>query len=314
MIRRVAFAAIAGAMSVGLFAGTAVAQELEQWLERAANAEYSGRQVTVCETPDGRIGEIVDVAQRDGVLVAATAAGEGMVRAGALYEKSANGSTISTIESVAAWSLADRYEVRVSGPSSVLGRQADVVEVVEGDLVRVRLAFDQATGAVLSSQVNGGDGATYCSSEFSSFRPKANISAADVDDYQEILVTTAAATGRLPDAVAGFARRDLYTGPQNSVAGFYSDGLFSFTIMTADRRIAVQGLEDAPTVEIDGHVYTRQFGPGQVVFAWESKDGGYVVIGDMPPDLAEQVVAELPEPGKSGFFKRVWRRLFGKPS
>jgi hypothetical protein len=35
------------------------------------------------------------------------------------------------------------------------------------------------------------------------------------------------------------------------------------------------------------------------------------LVGDLPPDLHEAVLEELPRPETPGLFRRLWRSLFG---
>ena len=39
--------------------------------------------------------------------------------------------------------------------------------------------------------------------------------------------------------------------------------------------------------------------------------GGMALVGDLPPDLHEAVLSEMPHPEDPGFFRRWWRSLFG---
>ncbi|HSO49614.1 MAG TPA: hypothetical protein VLS86_03630, partial [Acidimicrobiia bacterium] len=57
--------------------------------------------------------------------------------------------------------------------------------------------------------------------------------------------------------------------------------------------------------------YARSFSPGQVAMAWETLAGGMALVGDLPPDMHEGVLAGLPAPEDPGLFRRLWRNLFG---
>lgn len=305
---------VATALAAGMLiisASPALAQPLEEWLERAAGAEFEGKQVTICETPDGRLSEVVDVAQKERVVVVTAPGGEVVIRAGAVMTTDSDGSTsVARVESSSPAGLADRYRSAVRGQSQIINRQVDIVEVLEGDLVRVRYAFDTETGAVLRSDVNNGDGSAYCTTQFVEFRPKATISVTEPSNVRQVLLAALATDASLPTTVAGFSRQDTYQGPQESVAAFYTDGIFSFTVIVADRKIIVPELRGAPDVTLDSAAYARRFTPGQVVYAWETPDGGLVLIGDLPVDLQEAVLEGLPEPGVANLLIRLWRRLF----
>jgi hypothetical protein len=44
---------------------------------------------------------------------------------------------------------------------------------------------------------------------------------------------------------------------------------------------------------------------------WVSASGNMAVIGDLPPDLLDALLDELPPPVHEGFLGRIWSRLFG---
>ncbi|MDR9451298.1 MAG: hypothetical protein RI637_08790, partial [Acidimicrobiia bacterium] len=115
----------------------------------------------------------------------------------------------------------------------------------------------------------------------------------------------------LPALVGGFDRQDVYRGPEDSMVAYYSDGVFSFTVIASRKAVKIAELADVPLIEVGGERYQRHFDPGQVVYAWESKLGGYALVGDLPLDLQEVVLSGLPRPGRPGFFARLWRSWFG---
>ena len=289
----------------------ALGQDLEEWLERAANAEYSGRQFTLCDTPDGRRVEIVEVAQRDGFLEVRAGFGSSVVSADGIYERSADGTmSVTSVETLAGWKLADRYHVEFGPPDEVLQRPVDVLKVMEGEIPRMELSFDRESGAVLEAEVFNSDLTRYCTSSFLTFEA-ASDDLAPPAMIAKIIQPAIEHDERLPATLAGFVLKDAYEGPSDSVTGFYSDGLFSFTLVVADRRINVQGMGGTILAVIGGSVYDRAFTPGQSFHSWESRFGGRVLLGDLPLDLQESVLSELPRPGRPGFLTRVWRRFFG---
>jgi len=305
---------VAAALVVALIGGSALpalAQDLEEWLERAAQAEYSGRQFTLCDTPDGRMVEIVEVAQRDGVLEVRASFGSAVVSSAGVYQRDSEGTmSVTSAEALSKWSLSDRYEVVFGEPDRVLNRSVDILRIMQGDLVRMRLAFDRESGAVIQAEVLNADETRYCISSFLLFEPSSEeiTHPAMVAEVIEPIVNS---DRRLPDNLAGFIRKDAYEGPSGSITGFYSDGLFSFTLVAADRRIAVHGMDDAVPATINGALYHRTFSPGQSFHSWETPSGGYVMLGDLPLDLQDAVLSELPKPGKPGILTRFWRKFFG---
>jgi hypothetical protein len=298
------------AMSI-LTAVPALAQDLEEWLERASDAEYTGRQFTVCDTPDGQRVAIVEVSQHGGLIEVTASSGSAVVGPDGVFQRTADGSmSVTSAESLSDWSLADRYSIVFGQSGEVLARPIDVIEVREGERVRLELAFDRQTGAVLEASVFNADESRYCTSSFILFEPSSD-EIAPPKLIATVIEPAPIIDERLPESVAGFSLKDAYDGPFGSVTGFYSDGIFSFDLVAADRRIAVQGLENSLAARIGGVQYDRSFAPGQSFHSWETPRGGYVMLGDLPIDLQEAVLAELPKPGLPNFFTRVWKRFFG---
>jgi hypothetical protein len=294
----------------------AFAADLGAYLERAAASEYSGEVFVVCDTPDGTVAQFVEVTRSDGELWVRTSGRESVSADGELYQRDADGNVQAIrIDSSADWQLSDKYTAVDAGRARELERPVQVVTVLEGDVERVTLRFDDATGALLRSEVRNGDRTLYCSSSFVSFSEEpqsvdesvrqATPEAVEVADFSDIDEEA------LPARVGGFQRLDVYQGPENSTVAYYSDGVFSFTVIASRRTVTVPELEDAPIAEVAGKKYQRLFQPGQVVYAWESPVGGYALIGNLPIDLQETVLGDLPRPGRPGFFVRLWRSWFG---
>lgn len=297
-------------------ASPALADDLSEYLERAAAAEYSGEVFVVCDTPDGTVAQFVEVTRSAGELWVRTSGNEAVSGDGELYQRAADGTVQATrIDSSADWVVSPKYTMLAAGEARELERPVRVVSVMEGDIERVTLHFDDATGALLRSEVRNGDRSLYCSKSFVSFSDEpqsvdASVrqgtpEAARVVDFSDIDDEV------LPARVDGFDRLDVYEGPESSTVAYYSDGVFSFTVIASRRTVTIPELDDAPVAEIAGKKYQRLFQPGQVVFAWESRVGGYALIGDLPLDLQEAVLNDLPRPGRPGFFVRLWRSWFG---
>ena len=62
-----------------------------------------------------------------------------------------------------------------------------------------------------------------------------------------------------------------------------------------------------PAVQAGNLLFTA----GQVTYAWETREAGMALVGDLPPDLHEAVLAAMPHPEDPGLFRRWWRALFG---
>ncbi len=89
---------------------------------------------------------------------------------------------------------------------------------------------------------------------------------------------------------------------------YYSDGFFSFAVFETP---SVVRLEEGGIYEFGGFDYRRAFSPGQATYAWEARSGGMAVVGDLPPDLHDEVLTALPTPQTPNIFRRLWRSLFG---
>jgi len=290
-MRRVA---VVGVTAVLVIAGAAAgaAAQVAELVEQGEQARYSGEQTVVCNTPDGQTSEVFEVAQADGVVVSRDSGG--VVRAAAVTR-------------TGGWSLGGKYEVRDRGEELFLQRPVAVVEIMEGDLLRLRLRFDVETGVLLASDVFNGDGSPYCSTRFVVFLPGAAGLAANVDpELLDLSPVGSFNESALPEAIAGFDRISVGQGPREEiVSAYYGDGIFSFTVLNAERVIDIPELAEAPTADIEGHAYRRQFSLSTVVVEWSSDRGGYVLIGDIPLDVQSQVLRALPTP-QQGFFDRLW--------
>jgi hypothetical protein len=294
-------------------AGSASADDtdLGSWVDRANAAEFSGRLVTVCETPDGERAEFVNLSQGGGVLVVNSGAGQSVVSPGEFYDLSSDGTVHASSVAPGSRALNDRYHAVTAASTTVLGRDADVVQILEGSLVRMELVFDRGTGAVVRSVAYNADGSIYCTSTFVSFSERSTVGTKPVARDRAVLVPVDSAEVHLPDVLSGFDRRELFEGPGGSIAAFYSDGLFSFTVLVADRTVHIAGLDDSHEVQVEDHSYQRAFLTGQAVYSWSTRDGGFVMLGDQPLDMQEAVLSELPKPGSPSIITRFWRRLFG---
>ena len=280
--------------------GVAFADELSDHLDRQSEAVYSGDQTVVCDLPDGRRSQVFVVGQNsDGVLVTVDESG-----------------TIRTSSSaMATQDLAGQYEVAAKQAGSVLGRTVEVIEVIEGESVRVRLSFDAESSVLLMSEIFNSDGSTYCTTRFVEFSlgnagPAAGMTGVDQAAVAE--VPSVNVDEQLPAELAGFRRIQTTVGPQTDVASaFYGDGVFSFTLLNSPKPISVPELASQPKISIGGRDYQRVFELGRAVYAWHSEMGGYVLVGEIPLDIQERVLEQLPDPQSRGFFRRLWAGLFG---
>ena len=287
----------------------AVADDAIEWIERSHEAVFDSAQVVTCQTPDGQV---------DGVFeVSGTGLG---VQAGQGEEQRVYGANgvFSTTDSAQAIGVpTDGNESPGSGYSSIEvaserfdGRRTKAFNLFRDEVLRATVVFDFATGALLSMSTFNGDGSEYCAVETTTFRQPIGLFEQSVPvEADSELERIDADPVVAPSTVAGFVRLDTYRWRESGSASFYSDGLFSFTLVSAPTTFALSD-SDASDVEFDGGSYRRLFEPGRSTYVWESEMGGMSLVGDLPLDLQEAVLAELAPAERPGLLMRLWRRLF----
>lgn len=295
-VRRLLFVA---ALALGMVFSHTVAvwaAEFEEHLANQGTVAFSGQQSVVCNLPDGRQSDVFEVGQNaDGVGVTVDSAGT--TRSGRVQ---------------AATPIGPQYRIETVGTGTVLGRTVDVVEVLDRDVVRMRIAFDTATSVVMRSEILNGDGSSYCTTQLIEFSIGDAGVAAGVTVSSSATVPEPRATDSLPAQLAGFALVRMSEGPQPSVtSAFYADGLFSFTLLHSQASITVPELSRTDAVAINGHEYQRDFQLGRAAYSWNSRSGGYVLVGELPVDKQLEVLSELPAPESRNLFQRFWDGLFG---
>ena len=314
-LRRLLWALVGCLMIVVAAPGVALADELDDRLGRSSRAEFSGDQEIRCVTPDEELSQVVTVVQADGRLEVRGPSVTVVVDGREVSSRAIGGATTAVVVPTASPAeRADHYQVVIAGEGVELGRTVEVIEVREDDLVRMVYAFDTATGAALRVESRNDDGTTYCETRYISFSagapyvPQAGEGTIEMD---EAVPADEVDNEVLPEELAGFRRADVYRGPEESFVGYYSDGIFSFSLLASDRPLAVAELVDRPTARVGSADYQRAFEPGRVVLVWESPVGGYALVGDMPLDLQTEVLTDLPPPA-SGGLASWWESLFGR--
>jgi hypothetical protein len=312
MSRRIPRAILASSLAgllLGAVVGAASADELEDYLAEAEEASYAGRQATWCSFLGETEFNVVSIEHAGNLLMVDNAGSEQVVGAGRNSIRGGSGIALSGWSTVP---LSDRYSVGAEENSQRLERNAVVVDVTEDDLLRARIWFDTATGAVLGSEVYDGSGELYRLSWLLDFDPNPRkIYEMMQDDGSTFDVVTAADVEDLPDSVAGYERVDTYTGPDDSLHAFYADGLFSFSLFVIDGELEVSLFETAETMKVAGAEYKWLLTPSDLWIEWSGGGHTYVLVGDLPPDHLEQVLVDLPGPSQANLLMRLWRGLFG---
>ena len=307
--RRVGVVGVVATLLVVAGAALASATILEEYLAKAAAAEYSGRRIVVTMW-DGesqvRIFEVTHVPQMtviggvaDGSLV-----GSGRVSGG-----------LDAAVMVPEWSRysADsRYETADPLTTIRLGRVAELVEVVEDGRVRARITFDSLTGVPLATEIYDGDGRLFRYSALLEFDPKPGLSYSDMEamgDAYDVMFPVQISS--LPEVAAGYVRTDTYAAPDETIQAFFTDGLFSFSLFQIDADAKLDRFDGAATVALNGSSYRRLVTPTEIWVTWTAGDVAYVLVGDLPPDHLEEVLAELPAPHRRSLLSRLWSGVFG---
>jgi hypothetical protein len=295
-------------LGLTMIPAVAYATEVEDLLQRGREAEYTAEQLTTCTTPDGVRDALVRIEQSGaeirvggdaGTELAVGAGGWALQRGGGLVEEAIIGESSTAVDPL--------YDVEDLGSETFMGRDAVAYNLVRDDILRARLVFDEETDALVRVVTYDAAGDAYCDRRFVSFDPEDPNLAPKPDSHSDLTVVVAA-TATLPEDAAGFSRLDQYEDSDGFRFAYYSDGFFSFAVFEAPTRVELEG---AITIQIANAAYRRVFTAGQVVYVWESMGQGMALVGDLPPDLHQAVLDALPASTDPGFFRRIWRSLFG---
>ena len=289
---------------------TALGADLDELLDESREASYSAEQVISCSTPDGVRDAVVYLSQVGGELhvtapvdpdveVASGYGGWTLVREGSVVSSTNVQGTEEVPQS--------RYLVDDGSETEYLGRQAISYQMIGEGVVRAELVIDAELGALLKVATFGEDGDVYCERRFIAFDSEPPTFS-QASSGSEVELSASVLDSDLPETLAGFERLDVYEDEAGFVFAYYSDGFFSFAVFETP---AVVTLDEGSTTTFAGRVYARSFSPGQVTFAWETRQGGMAMVGDLPPDMHEAVLDGLPSPQGPGIFQRLWRNLFG---
>lgn len=287
----------------------ALADGATEWIERSHEAVFDSSQIVTCQTPDGHVDGVFDVAGTGQAVQAGQGTSQRVYGADNVFATADASEAIAVptaehVELGAVYSSVEIHSDRFDG------RRTKAFNLLRDDVLRASVVFDFATGALLTMSTYNADGSDYCTVETTSFSQPVGLA--------EEALSVEPATGLesinaddsvAPSVVAGFVRLDTYRWRESGSASFYSDGLFSFTLVSAPTTFALSD-SDASTVEFAGGTYRRLFEPGRSTYVWESEMGGMSLVGDLPLDLQEAVLAELAPADRPGLLTRLWRSLF----
>ncbi len=309
-LRRVAAVAGTAAVIVGLVPAGALADDLTDILARANGATYSANRLVVSawggntaivrsfvEHANGS--EIVRVDESWSFVGNGRAATMGETPAGVAFVTHA--APITT----------DRYSIGETEQVTHMHRNCTAVSVMEGDIERANLVIDNNTGAPLITEMLAEDGSVFRRTslqDFKAYRTYAWPTDRSKATYEIVMPLQ---SELLPTEVAGYRLVDVFPAPADAAQGFYSDGLFTFSLFVFDRDTSVTGFEEPTTLVTDTGTYNMTATADDVRLNWTGFDNEYVLVGDLPPDHSIDVLAELPEPDLRSAFARWWANLFG---
>ena len=218
------------AVAFGVLTPAVSAGELDDLITSARNATFNATRVTK-SVWGGQI-EVTDQ------LVEHWSGGE-LVRTNSSWTVAGNGRmvTMGDVPSGLVFLTAqttpeiERYSVGNVTDVEHMRRVAQRVEIMEGDLKRATLIIDKRSGAVLLSETFNGQGRIFRTVALSDF--KAYRMYPEPDDMSSVPVQVIMHSNSdvLPDELAGYKIVDEFPGPSGSEQGFYSDGLFGFSLL-----------------------------------------------------------------------------------
>lgn len=291
-------------------ATAALGSDLDELLNRGHEASYTAEQIISCTTPDGVRDALVRIDQVGGelrVTSSMTDEVEVISGAGGWTLKKEDGEVVQS--NIIGGETPDDpiYIVEEEGSVEYLGRAAMAYLLIRDGAPRAELVIDDETGAVVKAVTLTIDNEVYCERRFVSLET-GTPEVAETESAGEGSSLTLVETSELADSVTGFELLDQYEGEDGVRFAYYSDGFFSFALFETPTPVL---LPDATVVEFDSGEYRRVFTAGQATYVWETQDSGMALVGDLPPDLHEAVLAEMPHPEDPGLFRRWWRALFG---
>lgn len=293
-------------------ASAAFGADVDEVLSRGHEASYSAEQIISCSTPDGMRDALVRIDQVGGELRVTSSVSDNVEvvsGAGGWTLKKDGGEVVQS--NITGGEAPDEpiYEVEEQGSVEYLGRAAMAYLLIRDGEPRAELVVDDETGAVVEAVTLTIDDEVYCERRFVSLNTEAPVvEELEADTEGEAAPLTLVDTSDLPETVAGFELLDQYQDDEGVRFAYFSDGFFSFALF--ETPVPVQ-LPEATTVELESGEYRRVFTAGQVTYVWETRDSGMAMVGDLPPDLHEAVLVEMPHPEDPGIFRRWWRALFG---
>ncbi len=304
--RLVTVTLVAAAMTAA--AAPAMADELEDYLDRAGDAEYGGTRIVMTMWDGRSYARVDEVEHMKGTTMIIGPEGDVIMGGGKTTVADGGGVALSD------WGgtdVSDRYTVDEAVAVRSSGRDAIEVTVRQDGEARVRLLLDEETSAPLATEVLDGDGELFRYATFTDFDPhpqRVHVSKSPEAGYEVVVRADEAVT---PQTAAGYTLVDVYQDAEGMQQAFYSDGLFTFSVFATPDGAGRIDFEGAEAFEVDDRSYLLIVEPAELWVHWDTGDGGYALVGNLPPDHLVDVLAEMPPPGDGGIWGRLWRSVFG---
>ncbi|HSF85481.1 MAG TPA: hypothetical protein VLG28_07470 [Acidimicrobiia bacterium] len=292
-------------LALSTVAGPAFAEDLEDYLEKAADADYAGTRVVVTVWQGRSVAEMTRVEHSSDVMMLGAPGFEAVIVDGKVARGEDPGVALAGWSAVA---ISDRYTVGAVAEADRLGRAAHAVQILEEGVLRARIVFDSTTWAPLVTEIFDDQGTLFRIASFTDFDPHPRRVYEEAGDAgRDYEVVTGSSESSLPATAAGYSRVDMYADADGVHQAFFSDGFFSFSVFEVAPRQVRQRFDGAATITVEGADYRVMVRPSELWVAWEHGPTGYVLVGDLPPDHLRDVLGDLPEPRQKG----LWERIFG---
>ncbi len=309
-VRRFLFVGTPAMLVMASFITAASATELHDVLAEARDSTYTASRLVVSvwggQTQVSR--EFVEHAD-----------GMELVRRDTTWSMTGNGKAVSMgDEPTAVTFLTDqrgvstsRYTIVERGKAAHMSRPCRIVEVMEGDTLRASFVVDDRSGALLIQELYSENGSMYRRTTLSDFRAYRTYAAPmDGSDVPAVVVMHEDPI-LLPDSIAGYELLDAFSAPGGSEQGYYTDGLFRFSLFILDGNTVVSGFEESMVFVTESGLYEMVPTAQAVRLHWRDGSNNFVLVGDLPPDHVADVLGELPRPSSGGMWARWWKSLFG---
>jgi hypothetical protein len=298
------------AVALAVLAPAASAGELEDIITSARDATFNATRITKSVW-----GDQIEVTDQ---LVEHWSGGE-LVRTNLSWTVAGNGRLVTMGEvptglvflTAKTTPQIERYQVGAVTDVMHMRRTAQRVEIMEGDLKRATLIVDNRSGAVLLAETFNDQGRVFRTVVLRDFKPYRMYPEPDEMSSVPVQVIMHSDSDLLPDAIAGYKIVDVFPVPGGSEQGFYSDGLFGFSLFAISKRTAIEGFGESVALVTEHGLYEMIPTAQDVRIRWADRNRNFVLVGDIPPDHLEEILDVLPAPERDSMLKIWWHKLFG---